>query len=195
MTTIDPPKNDPSGPGGYTPVTPITFHPPIFNDQCVSHVKNLDDEKLIAYYSVLDVLNKDLVNESITRAEFAKLVANASLVDVSNINLDSIRQFNDVGINSWYAPYLAYAVQNGILEGQEMIDTTGNTVRIFRPYDNLTRAEAAKILVSLIKKSPFMLPSKESIHTFADISPEFPLASFVQEAYDACLLHGRNTRD
>lgn len=176
-------------------MTPVLFESPILNQQCVSHIKNLDDEKLIQYYSTLRVEDLDSVDGSITRAELVRLIANASLVDVSSIDMSLVRQFADVSEHAYYAPYLAYALQNQIVNGQDSVDEAGNPIKIFRPYDKLTRAEAAKILVSLIKKSPFMLPSKESIHTFADISPEFPLASFVQEAYDACLLHGRNTRD
>ena len=72
-------------------------------------------------------------NNSITRAEFIKIVNNFfNLTEESDIN------FSDVKKDEWYYKDLRIAVAAGYIDGYE--DNT------FRAYENITRQEVAKII-------------------------------------------------
>jgi len=77
-------------------------------------------------------------NSSITRAESLQILSSALGVDVSG--LDGTSGFVDVVAGSWYAPYVAWAKNNGIVNG-----IGGGTV--FAPHRAVTRAEFAKMAV------------------------------------------------
>jgi len=78
-------------------------------------------------------------NEPITRAGALKILLVASGLDVGNGTTD----FSDVESGAWYEKYVAYAKANGIVGGY-----TDNT---FRPDNNITRAEVAKIVVKILE--------------------------------------------
>ncbi len=71
-------------------------------------------------------------DNSITRAEFAKLVISAFSVNAAEIN-----DFSDVASTDWYAPFVAKAAGSGLITGYE---------GIFNPNGNISRQDAALIL-------------------------------------------------
>ena len=50
----------------------------------------------------------------ITRAEFIKIIAGVAGADVSG---KSSSRFSDVASDAWYVPYVAWGVENGIING------------------------------------------------------------------------------
>ena len=82
--------------------------------------------------------NKDTFapNDYLTRAELTKIALYAFDFDTITINYSS---FADVDINDWYAPFVETAKNEGIITGY---------VDGFHPNQNITRAEAIKILLT-----------------------------------------------
>ena len=74
-------------------------------------------------------------DNSITRAEFTKLVCLAAGLD---IGLANDNKFTDVLSDDWFAPYVKACFDSGIINGFE--DGT------FKPYNSITRQEMAKLL-------------------------------------------------
>lgn len=72
-------------------------------------------------------------NNGITRAEFIKIVNK-----FFNLTKESDINFSDVKADEWYYKDLRIAVEAGYINGYE--DNT------FRPYENITRQEVAKII-------------------------------------------------
>lgn len=185
------------------PFRPITangiplFSAPKLGVQCVSPIKNLDDPKLLSYFNDLQIVDPSNPHRELTRAEFVKMIINAARLAPKDANLDILANFTDVNRSEWFAPYVAYALEYGIISGQkvDLLSAENIIVREFRPNDTISRAEASKVLSALILKDVSELPVEEDINTFSDIAKNFTLAPFVEFAYDSCLLHGRNTID
>ncbi|MBU2524056.1 S-layer homology domain-containing protein, partial [Patescibacteria group bacterium] len=72
---------------------------------------------------------------NISRAEAMKILIKAFKIDTSS-TVDA--RFLDVPADAWFAEYINYAAQKGIVSGY----TNGN----FGPQNNLTRGQAAKIV-------------------------------------------------
>ena len=79
--------------------------------------------------------------------------------------------------------------------GKQRFDEDGNPLKIFRPDDQISRGEAAKILGEFTRKIGEKLPSGDEISSFEDVQQDMPLARYVQYTYNQCLLHGRHTID
>lgn len=79
-------------------------------------------------------------NNSVTRAEALKIVLEANKVQPQNA---PGLQYRDVATTDWFAPYVNTAYQTGLVKGYA--DGT------FKPYQPITRAEAAKIISSYLK--------------------------------------------
>ena len=75
-------------------------------------------------------------DQTVTRAEFAALIVRALELD----GADLANEFSDVQSGDWYAADVAAINQAGIMTGDE----TGK----FRPNDEITREEMAKVLVN-----------------------------------------------
>ena len=146
---------------------------------CVSIIKNLDDPRLVAYYDDLGVIDASNPDRRLTRAEFLKLVLNAAGVDVTQ-EADPV--YKDVASTHTLKQYIAYATRHGIVSGQG---------EFFRPNDRITRAEASKIFVNALGIG--LPPVNKGV--FADVPANNTLASYIEAAYDSCLLHGRHTID
>lgn len=157
-------------------VTPTAIVFPDFTPSCGSEIENLTDPRLVAYYSEIGVVNQSNTGRKLTRSEFLKLVLNSAGIDVS---AEANPSYSDVSSSHSLKQYIAYATRNGIVSGQ------GGK---FRPDDLITRAEAAKILV---RGANINLSTE--IATFSDVSSSNSLASYIQTAFDNCILHGRNT--
>ncbi len=161
--------------GGISPFSDLLF--PNFTPACGGEATSLRDPAVLAYYDVLKVIDRSNLDRTLTRAEFLKLVLNASGVDVSSAGTTT--PFSDVNSNMWYASYVAYAVKGGIVQGDN---------GLFRPNDTITRAEASKIFV----RATGVTYSTGSI-VFSDVLPTNTLAVYIQTAYDNCIVHGRHT--
>lgn len=78
---------------------------------------------------------------TVTRAEFAKMLIHA-------FNLEGKSEagsFSDVPSQSWFAPYVGYAVNKGIINGR--------TASLFAPNAPITRAEMATMVSRTLKAS------------------------------------------
>ena len=75
-------------------------------------------------------------NDYITRAEMTKIAVNAFKFQISEIVYS--KPFLDVSTGAWYTPYIQSAKDNGVVQG-----TDGR----FKPDNNISRAEALKILI------------------------------------------------
>ena len=75
--------------------------------------------------------------------------------DISNI--DKKTSFVDVTESSWYAPYVAYAIKNNLIN---------TTLKNFRPNDTITREEVIKILALSLKLDI----SKFTSSSFTDVA-------------------------
>ena len=189
----------PELPEDHVPILPS----PGLAGKCYSAIKNLDDPKLLAYYNKLQVNNLHNVNRSLSRIEFLKLVLNATSISLENEDITTLKNFEDLDMNAWYAKYVAYALRTGGLHGQDSydkngkqrFDADGNPLKIFRPDDQISRAEAAKILGEFTRKIGEKLPSGDEISSFEDVTQDMSLAPYIQYAYNQCLLHGRHTID
>ena len=75
--------------------------------------------------------------DTITRAEFAKLVAVATAGNVALT--ETTTRFPDLAVDHWANTYIAYAVKMGIING--------NSDGTFRPETPVSYGEAVKMLV------------------------------------------------
>lgn len=189
--------NGGGGPGGYVALTPVKETEPtkpittadnqnIFKTgniggQCVSIVKNLDEPRLVDYYtSTLDIRSGREVHTSVSRGEFMKMLFLASGIDISNIALHDVA---DVDVNNPYARYISAGLHYGLVHGQ-----TDGTHLYFRPNDELSRAEAAKIFIRAAN-----LGTSTFTGIFSDVAESLTLSEYIESAYNNCLLHGRKT--
>ena len=78
-------------------------------------------------------------SQGITRAEFSKILL-LSHYTPSEISECNSRLFEDVSEDAWYSIYVCFAKEKGIVRGYE-----GG---LFRPEQNITFSEAAKIIVT-----------------------------------------------
>lgn len=102
-----------------------------------------------SYEYVVTAVDNDIVggysdgtfrpNANITRAEAMKVLLETAGIDVSG---DYANVFTDVAGTAWYADYINYAAENGIVSGYS--DET------FRPNSTITRGEVAKIVSLLL---------------------------------------------
>ncbi len=107
-------------------------------------------------------------NAQITRAEFVKILAGAAEADVSGL---STAKFSDVDSGSWYAPCIAWGVENGIING--VSDTQ------FQPNGCITRQDMAAMIKRYTDSAGFSLPENTAAVTFAD---DASIASYAKEA-------------
>ena len=78
-------------------------------------------------------------NDSITRAEFVKIIAGIAGADLTAAEGET--SFSDVASNSWYAPYVAWASENGVVTG------SGGK---FNPNSRITRQDMAVIIMRYV---------------------------------------------
>lgn len=83
-------------------------------------------------------------NQSITRAEVAKIIANATKLPLANVNKSS---FVDVSQKSEFKQFIEALAKEKIISGQVI-----NGKLSFRPNDNISRAEMSKILYNTFLK-------------------------------------------
>jgi hypothetical protein len=95
-------------------------------------------------------------NNPITRAEFTALIAGFGKIQMQSGNV-----FEDVPSSHWAADYINSAYVKGWIRGYS--DAT------FKPAQNITRAEVAKIVNTMLYRLPTELPSN-LLNPFNDLS-------------------------
>lgn len=119
--------------------------------------------------------------DSITRAEFVKIVNRAFNIPTSDVMPRMSVYFEDVNTMSWYYKDVVAAVNAGYINGYETTTTTTGedgklvttTVKEFRPDQPITRQEAAKIIAAVVKhvnNEDMIDEAKDIITSFADDS-------------------------
>ena len=103
--------------------------------------------------------------------------ANESISDNSNTNTGSV-QFSDV--NGWEKEYVYYLAERKILNGK--------ADGLFKPADNITRAEFVKILAAVSGQDV----SKSTGTSFSDVNAASWYAPYVEWAYKNGIVKGSN---
>ena len=115
----------------------------------------------------------------VTRAEFVKMIAGLADADVSSYTgsvsptekIYIVSQFNDVNADSWYAPYVAWAAQNGLVNG---VSETK-----FDPDGKITRQDMAVILARFADFAQIKLSDNAEAVVFSD---DASIASYARGA-------------
>jgi len=132
---------------------------------------------------VVDAGNNFRPNDSLNRAEMAKLVVTA--VDgLADYEAPATPTFDDVPANAWYYDYVEAAVQLGIVAGYT--DARGNLTGKFGPSDTLNRAAATKILVNAFSVETTLSPAS----AFSDVKSGAWFYDYVVTAYNQSILDG-----
>lgn len=96
-------------------------------------------------------------NDSITRAEFVRILAGAADVDLSKY---STSKFTDVKPNDWFETAVAWASETGI--------TSGMSDNSFEPNNKITREQMAVMIARFAEKIKYPLIEKNASAAFAD---------------------------
>ena len=121
-------------------------------------------------------------NTGMTRGMFV-----TALGRLAGINPDSYKtgKFTDVKADAYYAPYVNWAAQNGIVEGV--------TATTFAPDTNINREQMAVIMANYAKKLGYDLPKTLQAVTFADNAQISSWAkNAVRTMQQAGILAGKN---
>ncbi len=87
------------------------------------------------------------VGEALTREQFCAVVAKAMRVDLSDVDTSVLDGFADAGsVSDWAKPAVAWAVQQGIVNGVENADGT----RSLQGVRDITRAEMAAMMLNAV---------------------------------------------
>lgn len=82
------------------------------------------------------------LGDKLTRAQFAKIMINASVYKNSVSSRSTTSPFRDVQYSNWAAPYVSVAVSNGLMKGYP--DAT------FKPDKNVTLEEAVTVALTFM---------------------------------------------
>lgn len=89
------------------------------------------------------------ISDPINRAEFVKLLFEGiTHPDTVQFNEPTTPPFPDVPISEWYAKYVQFGKDHGIIQGRDCDDQPG--VKCFHGSDSIIRAEAVKILAESV---------------------------------------------
>ena len=125
-------------------IVTMAFSTTVFANNNVSKAS----EEVINVIKLLEIANGDEngnmnFDKNVTRAEFVKMVINASTSKETAANIKlNVSLFPDVKNSFWGASYISVAINNGLVNGY--IDGT------FKPNNNVTLEEAATIVLRLL---------------------------------------------
>lgn len=107
-------------------------------------------DKYIGYAFKLGIVSGDgdgnfRPNDTITRAEAARMVAEAAHIELGTTEARALT-FSDVDSEKWYSGYVSALAAKGIINGYK--DGT------FKPQNTLTRAEGVTLLVQIMQEAP-----------------------------------------
>lgn len=118
-------------------------------------------------------------NDTMTRAELLKVTLLAAGYDPEES--ESTSGFSDVKAGDWFMPFVAFAYENGFIEGY----SDGS----FRPNDTINRAEALAILLRVSNANVETLGSGVN-EDFSDISKADWFYPYVKYAQDNGIVEG-----
>ena len=113
-----------------------------------SNTAKVADDEVINTIKLLEIANGDEFgnmnyDKEVTRAEFIKMVINASPYKETAANIKlNVSLFPDVKNSYWGAGYISVAISNGLVNGY--VDGT------FKPNNTVTLEEAATIIIRLL---------------------------------------------
>lgn len=157
-----------SGTTVTTPVTtPVTGN--VFTDINDSWAKDdilyLYDKKIV---NGMDATHFE-PESTLTRAEFAQMLAKLSGAELTK---PEKQEFNDVKVNDWYAPAVAWASKTGL--------TNGNGAGGFEPNAKLSRQDMTVMLARYAKElANLELPKSETAIAYTDAAD---IADYAKEA-------------
>lgn len=93
---------------------------------------------------------------NVTRAQFVKMIAGLANADINDTNSG----FQDVPDSAWYAPYVTWAVKNGIVMGISETE--------FCPDANISRQDMAVMLYRYTKSAGIQLSTEYDAVAFTD---------------------------
>lgn len=125
-------------------------------------------------------------NQEMTRAEITKVAVEIAKRSgtISSDDTSKALTFEDVSVNSWYAPYVALSSSNAIIEGYKHPD--GSNTDFFKPEQKVSRAEALKILLT----ASGIGSKQEPRETFIDVVDDSWYAPFVTTAFNWGIVDG-----
>lgn len=148
----------PSNPTTPTTPTPEVLPEGVFNDTKNHWAKDYIKE-LYLKGIVTGIDEKEYEpDSSISRAQFVTMIVRLKGGQL----YDYVDSYNDVSKDDWFATYVQTALNDGIITIDEN----------FRPNDNITREEAAKILSYFVKKAEKEVTFNDS-EKIADWAKEF----------------------
>lgn len=115
--------------------------------------------------------------KEVTREEFLKMLIGAFGIKTENTKT----HFSDVDEKMWYAPYISWAVENGIIQGMDE-----NTFGTGKP---LSREQMAAIAVRMMEKEGIELSAKELGFTDRDNISSYAKDA-VEKIYSAQIIDG-----
>lgn len=118
-------------------------------------------------------------NSSLTRAEFATMLAKTALPE-SELKKYSYRgEFSDVGTGHWANPFINWASENGVVSG------TGNGK--FGPWSRITRQDMAVMLMNYARAMGIGLPDAGRPGSFRDSGS---ISGYAKDAVQTCARAG-----
>ncbi len=101
-------------------------------------------------------------DNSLTRAEFLKIIGNAA---GWNLQTTTQNSFRDISKTAWYSTYAEYALSHGII----------SPAHTFRPNDPISRAEVSKILAGALG-----IQTITATGIFSDVNKFSNLARYIE---------------
>ncbi len=151
------------GVGLRTPAAAVSFQDVPRTSWAAAYIYYLVDKNVIGGVSDTHFAPE----QNITRAEFVKLLAGAGGAEVSTVTSTA---FADVPVSAWYAPYVVWASQNGVAQGN------GDQ---FQPTAAISRQEMAVMLSRFAQAHNISLPQSTAAVAFSD---QAHIASYAQKA-------------
>ncbi|MFI3210965.1 MAG: S-layer homology domain-containing protein [Peptostreptococcaceae bacterium] len=128
---------------------------PSVEESDFSHIGWAKDQIIEAMLAgIIDASSSFRPHDSMTRAEFSKVVANSFGIKVNSTNSEP---FHDVEDDAWYRDYVAALYSAGIVSGYD--------AQTFGPQGLITREEAAKMITLAYAKNDGILPLVESLES------------------------------
>jgi len=118
-------------------------------------------------------------NRYITRSEASKLIAMWLNKDITDDSCTA-GLFSDVDCSTWYAKYVTYLENKGIIKGYK----NGT----FKPGDNINRAEALKMM--LFAKAIQDTDIADLVNPFSDVSMDDWFYNYVMIGYKLSIIQG-----
>lgn len=146
----------------------------IYNHWSKTYVNELCELGIVSGYGRSRVFGP---NNAVTRAEFVKMLLGAMNEEIMSANRSP---FPDVRIREWYGDYVYTAKELGIVDGY--LDGS------FKPGNEVSRAEAVKMVLSAMGEDP----SRVNASSFTDVPASHWGMRWIEMARDMNIISGKN---